>query len=99
MKINKKRLKVKEHQKRLVSQNPKGRKEFKEWTTGQNVTEIKHGELEEITLGIQTSIILSKMDLGKIQVKARLHNKSQSWSRDIYSIIEAEEKPENNELL
>lgn len=39
------------------------------------------------------------MDLGKIQVKARLHNKSQSWSRDIYSIIEAEEKPENNELL
>lgn len=60
--------------------------------TGQNVTDIKHGESEQIILGIQTSIILSKMGLDKIQVKARLHNKSQSWSADIYSINEAEKK-------
>lgn len=60
--------------------------------TGQNVTDIKHGEFEQITLYIQTAVILSKMDLDKIQVKARLHNKSQSWSGDIYSINEAENK-------
>lgn len=40
--------------------------------TGQNVTDKKHGELEQITLDIQTTIILSKMDLNKNSGKSKI---------------------------